>query len=71
MKAKDIENKIKGLYKNVEPDHFEVSDDKILRYERQALQSKERWSNLTPEQKEKQLRKVRQANYDKWSTVGT
>jgi hypothetical protein len=52
MNAKDIQNKIKGLYKDVEPDHFLVDDDRILSYEQRGLNFKERY-NTDPEFKEK------------------
>lgn len=45
MNAKDIENKVKALYENVEPGHLEQSDYKILRYELQGLKWKERFAD--------------------------
>tara|TARA_R110000764_G_scaffold236278_1_gene331336 strand:- start:38 stop:775 length:738 start_codon:yes stop_codon:yes gene_type:complete len=71
MKASDIQNKIKGLYKDVEPDHFQVSDAKILRYERQGMQQKELWDNYTPAEKDKRLHNVIKANEDYNSNRGT
>lgn len=43
MNSKDIENKIKGLYKNVEPDHNLADDRRILSYEQRGIERKERF----------------------------
>jgi hypothetical protein len=45
MNSKDIENKIKGLYKGIDPSHFEADDKKILRYEKQSIEFSERYHN--------------------------
>lgn len=45
MNAKDIQDKIKGLYKDVEPDHFLADDERILSYEQRALNFKERFES--------------------------
>ena len=37
MNSKDIENKIKELYKDVRADHFKADDKRILQYERHSL----------------------------------
>lgn len=68
---KQINDQLKALYENREPGYLEENDLKILRYERVSLQTKERWSNLSPKEREKQVRKVKQINYDKWSNLGT
>jgi hypothetical protein len=44
MNAKDIQNLIKGLYKDVEPDHFLADDQRILSYEQRAINLKERYN---------------------------
>lgn len=45
MNSKDIENKIKALYEDVEPDHFEADDKTILSYEKRGIEYSERYKN--------------------------
>ena len=52
-KASDIQKKLKGLYKDIGPEHFQVSDTKLLRYEKLGFENKERWRNATEEEKAK------------------
>ncbi len=52
MDSKDIENKIKQLYKNVDPKNFQADDKRILRYERQGIQQSERYQT-DPEYRKK------------------
>lgn len=64
MNAKDIEKQIKALYENVEPDHFEADDKKILRYDKQSIEFKERYES-DPEFR-KLFEKARAKRTNKW-----
>ena len=64
MNSKDIENKIKRLYKNVEPDHNLADDQRILRYEKQAMEFSERYHN-DPEFK-KTIQSAHAKRGDEW-----
>jgi hypothetical protein len=62
MNAKDIENKVKGLYKNVDPKWQKTSDAQLLGRERAALAVKEYWKNANEEQKLIKSKKSKQHN---------
>lgn len=65
---KQINDQLKALYENREQGYLEEDDKRILRYERQGLETKERWDNYTPAEKENILGIVRQANHTFWSS---
>ena len=67
MNAKDIQNKIKGLYENVDPKWETTSDAQLLGRERAAFAQKEFWKNATDEQKRVKSEKQKQINLETYS----
>lgn len=52
MKAKDIQQKIKDLYANADPNWQTVSDTKLLLNELVSITQKERYANMSLEEKQ-------------------
>jgi len=63
-KVQDINAKLKALYENKEPDYLEEDDAKILRYEKQSIEWKERYD--TDPEFRKIFEKAREKRTDEW-----
>ena len=68
--VKQINDELKALYENKEPDYLEECDKRILRYERAGLANKERWDNYTPEERQRITKNITEKNYETWSNKG-
>jgi hypothetical protein len=60
--VKQINDKIKALYENREPDYLKENDKVLLGRERAAFAQKEFWKNATEEQKRVKSKKSKQHN---------